>query len=29
MTFYFSVSAGLPYGWEEAYTADGVKYYIK
>lgn len=22
-------SAGLPYGWEEAYTADGVKYYIK
>ncbi|XP_036938292.1 transcriptional coactivator YAP1-like isoform X2 [Acanthopagrus latus] len=19
---------GLPYGWEEAYTADGVKYYI-
>lgn len=25
----FSASAGLPYGWEEAYTADGVKYYIK
>lgn len=21
--------AGLPYGSEEAYTADGVKYYIK
>ncbi|KAM4524681.1 syntaxin-binding protein 4-like [Odontesthes bonariensis] len=21
-------SSGLPYGWEEAYTADGVKYYI-
>ncbi|XP_039874816.1 transcriptional coactivator YAP1-A-like isoform X1 [Simochromis diagramma] len=21
-------TAGLPYGWEEAYTADGVKYYI-
>lgn len=21
--------AGLPYGWDEAFTADGVKYYIK
>ncbi|XP_035469018.2 transcriptional coactivator YAP1-A-like [Scophthalmus maximus] len=20
--------AGLPYGWDEAFTADGVKYYI-
>lgn len=20
---------GLPYGWEEAYTADGIKYFIK
>ncbi len=27
--FLFVSSAGLPYGWEEAYTADGVKYYIK
>ncbi|KAK2820156.1 hypothetical protein Q5P01_023115 [Channa striata] len=24
----FSPTAGLPYGWEEAYTAEGVKYYI-
>ncbi|XP_069785987.1 syntaxin-binding protein 4 isoform X4 [Narcine bancroftii] len=22
-------SRGLPYGWEEAYTADGIKYFIK
>lgn len=25
----FVPPAGPPYGWEEAYTADGVKYYIK
>nr|2YSG_A Chain A, Syntaxin-binding protein 4 [Homo sapiens] len=23
-----SGSSGLPYGWEEAYTADGIKYFI-
>jgi hypothetical protein len=23
------VFSALPYGWEEAYTADGMKYYIK
>ncbi|XP_038592604.1 transcriptional coactivator YAP1-like [Micropterus salmoides] len=26
--FLSPLPAGLPYGWEEAYTADGVKYYI-
>lgn len=25
----FPAFTGPPYGWEEAYTADGVKYYIK
>lgn len=29
MYFWFPFTLGLPYGWEEAYTADGIKYFIK
>ena len=28
MYFLFPFPVGLPYGWEEAYTADGIKYFI-
>lgn len=28
-SYFFIYNVALPYGWEEAYTADGLRYYIK
>lgn len=29
LLYYPYLLLGLPYGWDEAYTANGTKYYIK